>query len=686
MAKVKRRKSSVSARDRRVRRARGAREARREAQFERELQHRLDELFGADTPPERAAALWLDRLDGDPVPVKVSRMFALAASAEHAKRVSTAMDRLAPCSAPALTLAADIALQLDGDARPASALIDRALDGAVGAEARVGLADHLLELGRAADALAIVEQRLLDFPEDEEGERVYAGALELAHRRIAAPEANPGECPCWSGRSWSDCCRGAEQQALERFTDRSRLNGLHDAMKRFTANAPDARGRIAAHAEQWLDGAEEFAHHAGAREGLVQAATEHAWLVTGEHEEDDDDAPLALFASSPSAAPADAAAARRWFEHCNYGLWQISDPTPTPGVWVVELVTSTRRYVALPTGQLDGTGRWTVLLGALIAVDGTWRPASTLVPLRPTEADGVAELTEELIYHVASAASGKEINGGRRGRWRHEPAGVLAGQSKPASPEVASFFSKVLGSGMPRLLAMIGELRGRAPKLVNSDKDPLCLINATIRVGDARAVAERLGSHPDIRREGEGLTWWGRELDELERASTQAEVRTLLRERGDDPDTIEMGGSERWLRGWIKPHEDGLEVHVNSRQRLERFLGLLRELGEEPVVSKQLVIDPAQDMPQVRVGELLSLGGSEESQAAWLEHFPDRPLPALDGRTPREAARRPHDAVRLEALLRELEHDADVLVGRGMPAPDIGRLRKELQAPASAWP
>ena len=52
---------------------------------ETDLFESLDELFGADTPPERAAAVWLDRLDGDPVPVKVSRMFAVAASAEHAK-------------------------------------------------------------------------------------------------------------------------------------------------------------------------------------------------------------------------------------------------------------------------------------------------------------------------------------------------------------------------------------------------------------------------------------------------------------------------------------------------------------------------------------------------------------------------------------------------------------------------
>jgi hypothetical protein len=198
-------------------------------------------------------------------------------------------------------------------------------------------------------------------------------------------------------------------------------------------------------------------------------------------------------------------------------------------------------------------------------------------------------------------------------------------------------------------------------------------------------VVSRLCGHPDIERDGDDLRWWGRELDELERASTQTEVRALLREQGEDPDTVVVDGNERWLRGRIKPHEDRIEVNVNSRERLERFLELLRELGENPVVSKQLVIDPAEDLAQMRAGQLLSIGASEQSQAAWLQHFPDQPLRALDGRTPREAARRADDGPRLETLLRELEHDADVLFSRGMPAPDIGCLRDALQAPATRW-
>jgi hypothetical protein len=466
MAKAKPRKSSVSVRDKRVRRSRAAREARHEAHFERALRNRLDGLSGVDGPPHGTATLWLEQLDGDPVPLKISRMLAVNSTAEHAHAVAVEMERLAPGSVPALTLAADVAFQLDGDARQASTWIDRAMEISVDSEARVALAEHLLEIGRAADALLIVEERLLDLPEDDEAERIYAGALELAGRRIASGAAVAGNCPCWSGRCWSDCCRDAERHALERFTSRSQLDSLHEAMLRFTTSMPDLHTRVKQHVEQWLSGASEFAHDAGARERLVQAATEHAWLVGGEHEHDDQDAPLALFATSRSAEPATAAAARRWFANCEYGLWQVNDPTPTPGVWLVDLLTGTRRYVAIPPEQLEGIGRWTVLVGALAATDGIWRSASPLIPLRPTEADAVAEVAEELVCRVASAASGAQISSNARGWSREEPAGVLAPQSEPASPAVASFCSKVLGSAMPQLLSVIAELRHAAPQLV----------------------------------------------------------------------------------------------------------------------------------------------------------------------------------------------------------------------------
>jgi hypothetical protein len=41
--------------------------------------------------------------------------------------------------------------------------------------------------------------------------------------------------------------------------------------------------------------------------------------------------------------------------------------------------------------------------------------------------------------------------------------------------------------------------------------------------------------------------------------------------------------------------------------------------------------------------------------------------------------------VQVSAALRELEHDADLLAHRGLPAADVDRLRDELQMPVDAW-
>jgi hypothetical protein len=69
---------------------------------------------------------------------------------------------------------------------------------------------------------------------------------------------------------------------------------------------------------------------------------------------------------------------------------------------------------------------------------------------------------------------------------------------------------------------------------------------------------------------------------------------------------------------------------------------------------------------------------SREAIDAWLTHWPDEHVPALGGLTPRTAAARAKQRPRLEALLREFEHDVYKLARAGEPAPDIARLRAEL--------
>jgi hypothetical protein len=87
--------------------------------------------------------------------------------------------------------------------------------------------------------------------------------------------------------------------------------------------------------------------------------------------------------------------------------------------------------------------------------------------------------------------------------------------------------------------------------------------------------------------------------------------------------------------------------------------------------------DPALDLP-IRRGGTLPFQLSDEALAVWTQRWPDEPAAGLGGRTPRQAAARPAERPMLESLLRELEHDAELLTRQDMSAPDVFVLRKEL--------
>lgn len=267
-----------------------------------------------------------------------------------------------------------------------------------------------------------------------------------------------------------------------------------------------------------------------------------------------------------------------------------------------------------------------------------------------------------------------------------EPHGVFAAVSEPSSPEVTRFVSMVIGGGISQLLAYLAEARNAQPRLVNTDKHPTVLIKATVAVNDVAKVTTRLAKHPDFEVEDGTIKWWGRELGAIERETSLAELRAWLKEQGEDPSLVEEPeGPRHWLRGSISIGPAALEVDVNSRERFERLLGLLTDAGGAPEVVKKLVIDPAQDMALPHLGSVLPGSNSDEANEAWRRHWPDQKLPALGGMTPRQAARSERRKPWLEAMLRELEHDADRLTRHGRPAPDVDGLRAELDMPLMAF-
>lgn len=625
----------------------------------------------------------------------MSRFFIIESSIERAREVAQTLRELAPESVCALTLAADVALHLDRDDQLASSLVDRALTLTDEVDDRALLADYLVRLGRAADALAVVEELHLHDPEDEDLEATHAAALTLAWQRAAGDaddkDVRPKECPCWSGRPWLECCQPAEAAAVERFEDRTDLTSLRFATERYVASEQAIRAAVADDVRRCLEAASVAGEPVADLDEVRRIAAEHAWLMGIEDRDPepgqrfDPDSTLALFARDPATPSRQAVMARRWLESCSYGLWQVRQPIAEPGVWLTELVTGVSRYAALPPELLARSSRWSVLLGGLVAVDGTWRPGAGMLLLRPGEADEAADLIQELTYKVVSSASGKPLRrpgGGNLG----EPHGVFASVSEPSSPEVTRFISMVIGGGISQLLAYLAEARNAQPRLVNTDKHPTVLIMATVAVNDLAEVTTRLAKHPEFEVDGGTIKWWGRELDAMERETSLAELRAWLEEQGEDPSLVEEPeGPRRWLRGSISIGIDSLEVDVNSRERLELLLDLLADAGGAPEVVKKLVIDPAQDMALPYLGSVLPGSGSDEANEAWRRHWPDQKLPALGGMTPRQAARSERRKPWLEAMLRELEHDADRLARHGRPAPDVDGLRAELNMLVTAF-
>jgi len=128
--------------------------------------------------------------------------------------------------------------------------------------------------------------------------------------------------------------------------------------------------------------------------------------------------------------------------------------------------------------------------------------------------------------------------------------------------------SKVLGNLIPVIAGDLWRRRAEGPTLTNTDGHALRFVSALVKVKNQAAAAKRLAAHHDFRTEENGqLTWWGRELSEMERQSALAHLRSHLAQDDEEP-VEEAEEAPRLLRGRLEPREDGFQIEVNSEERL----------------------------------------------------------------------------------------------------------------------
>jgi hypothetical protein len=186
------------------------------------------------------------------------------------------------------------------------------------------------------------------------------------------------------------------------------------------------------------------------------------------------------------------------------------------------------------------------------------------------------------------------------------------------------------------------------PKLVTTDGEDLVICQAIFDVVDAAAVHKRLLMHPDIEEADDRLVW-------VDRADWHVPGPLHL-------GTLRLAGQR-------------LVLETHSRERVERGKAMLCEhLGD--LVRHRL--DALKDM-EVAMAEAAAAGPRRSAVAPeeeavivrrvmeqWLVHWIDTELPALGGRTPREAVRSKPGRKKVAAMLKDQEHAT-----RGMPGGDL---------------
>jgi hypothetical protein len=198
------------------------------------------------------------------------------------------------------------------------------------------------------------------------------------------------------------------------------------------------------------------------------------------------------------------------------------------------------------------------------------------------------------------------------------------------------------------------------PKLNNTDGDELVFCKAHYAIDDAAAVRARLVHAPGLEVDEDGFRWTG--------ATT----------------VPGFGGSVALGRIIVDGRE--LVLETNSRQRLERGKRrltdccgpLIRHRADSVQSVESLMREPRSErsaQPELPPEVQAEVIGSSlrDAYASWVEH----PLPALDGKTPREAARTKRGRARVRALVDDIE--ASTLAQPGGDTVDFGALRELLR-------
>jgi hypothetical protein len=434
-------------------------------------------------------------------------------------------------------------------------------------------------------------------------------------------------CPCGSGRKYKKCCLGKAEAVRRQDSTKAETGRLEDDwIRKLSAYAADRLG-VELHqlAKDFRD----------LEAGMMLALL---WAI---YEADHEGRPIVewfLDEHGHRIAPTD----REWLEAQQaawLSVWEVTELDPGHSVTVQDLLSGETRCVDDVSVSESGTLRDAVLTRVVdyrgISVFSGMHPH----PLPPERAAEVVERTR---------------------RWLRRKRAVPVERLRRA---------KTGGYLIRRWEEALDEMEAarRAPRqLSNTDGDPLIFTTDHFKIAP--------GSRGDIEDQLNAM-----EGVEPPDPDDEDGMYTFLR-----PGHAAGGGMESTVIGHARLGRGELTLETNSRERADTLRERVEAVCGEWIHHKgRELADPLSDKierpspgadrkPPTPEEQQLLLEFKERYYTDWL----DQPIPALDGKTPREAVQTAEGRGRVDVLLKDIENKEQ----RWQPetATDVSRLRREL--------
>jgi len=325
------------------------------------------------------------------------------------------------------------------------------------------------------------------------------------------------------------------------------------------------------------------------------------------------------------------------------GVYEVVAVRPGHGVTIRDLLIGGEPIDVIEVSGSRQIVQWDRLAARVIEHGGKRVFTGAVFPLR-------AEDSKALIDELKSTLHGMAEKAGLPAEaFRGEVANVM----REAAPRLGNL----------RIAQILADLHRPMPKLINRDGDPYEFVEARYRLasGDRKGVIARLDAEPRLQRTGARPAKW----DWLAKASEHPS-RASSSGPGLALDSHPGGDTERVVVASVTLSAKQLELSVNSRRRLESartFIeALLAGLIGEPEVAIKSVEDAMaenRDAPVSRQRAVPRRVERELTQRFLDRHYRnwlDEKIPALGGKSPRDAARDFEGREQLVALLKQLEN------------------------------